>query len=39
MFDAFAFPMTIGALFLLLGTAGALRRIELTEGEIEAVSG
>jgi len=28
MFDAFAFPMTMGALFLLLGAAGALRRIE-----------
>ena len=27
MFDAFAFPMTMGALFLLLGVAGALRRI------------
>ena len=28
MFDAFAFPMTMGALFLLLGVAGALRRLE-----------
>ncbi|WP_046769381.1 O-antigen ligase family protein [Jiangella alkaliphila] len=28
MFDAFAFPMTMGTLFLLLGTAGALRRTE-----------
>ncbi|WP_116950080.1 O-antigen ligase family protein [Jiangella endophytica] len=28
MFDAFAFPMTMGTLFLLLGTAGALRKIE-----------
>ena len=27
MFDAFAFPMTMGALFLILGMAGALRRI------------
>lgn len=26
MFDAFAFPMTMGTLFLLLGLAGALRR-------------
>jgi O-antigen ligase len=28
MFDAFSFPMTMGALFLLLGAAGALRRLE-----------
>jgi hypothetical protein len=28
MFDAFAFPMTMGTLFLLLGMAGALRRTE-----------
>lgn len=28
MFDAFSFPMTMGALFLLLGMAGALRRLE-----------
>jgi O-antigen ligase len=28
MFDAFAFPMTMGTLFLLLGLAGAFRRIE-----------
>ena len=27
MFDAFAFPMTMGALFLILGIAGAFRRI------------
>ncbi|MFF2271634.1 O-antigen ligase family protein [Agromyces sp. NPDC058136] len=27
-FDAFAFPMTMGALFLLLGVGGALGRIE-----------
>ncbi|CAM5401927.1 hypothetical protein [Leifsonia shinshuensis] len=27
-FDAFAFPMTMGTLFLILGLAGALRRIE-----------
>ena len=30
MFDAFAFPMTMGALFLVLGIAGALRRITST---------
>jgi O-antigen ligase len=29
-FDAFAFPMTMGTLFLVLGLAGALRRIEDT---------
>lgn len=28
MFDAFAFPMTMGVLFLTLGLAGALRRVE-----------
>lgn len=28
MFDAFAFPMTMGTLFLLLGMSGALRKIE-----------
>lgn len=28
MFDAFAFPMTTGTLFLILGLAGALRRLE-----------
>jgi polysaccharide biosynthesis protein PslJ len=28
MFDAFSFPMTMGALFLLLGMAGATRRLE-----------
>jgi O-antigen ligase len=28
MFDAFAFPMTMGCLFLLLGVAGCLRRLE-----------
>ena len=27
MFDAFAFPMTMGTLFLVLGAAGALRRL------------
>jgi O-antigen ligase len=27
-FDAFAFPMTMGLLFLVLGLAGALRRVE-----------
>ncbi len=29
-FDAFAFPMTMGTLFLILGLAGSLRRIEGT---------
>lgn len=29
-FDAFAFPMTMGALFLVLGMAGALRKLEST---------
>ena len=28
MFDAFAFPMTMGTLFVVLGVAGALRHIE-----------
>lgn len=28
MFDAFAFPMTMGTLFVVLGIAGALRHIE-----------
>lgn len=28
MFDAFSFPMTMGALFLILGIAGAFRRLE-----------
>ena len=28
MFDAFAFPMTMGLLFLILGLGGAFRRIE-----------
>ena len=31
LFDAFAFPMTMGTLFLILGLAGALRRITLGE--------
>ncbi len=30
-FDAFAFPMTMGTLFLVLGLAGSLRRIERAE--------
>lgn len=29
MFDTFAFPMTMGTLFLILGTSAALRRIEM----------
>lgn len=32
LFDAFAFPMTMGTLFLLLGIAGALRRLRVVEG-------
>lgn len=28
MFDAFAFPMTMGTLFLLLGMIGCLHRVE-----------
>lgn len=31
MFDAFAFPMAMGTLFLVLGLAGALRRIERSQ--------
>lgn len=31
MFDAYAFPMTMGTLFLILGIAGAFRRIALEE--------
>jgi len=31
MFDAFAFPMTMGALFLILGIAGAFRRVVSTD--------
>lgn len=31
MFDAFAFPMSMGTLFLMLGLAGALRRIHLSQ--------
>ncbi|MDR7110846.1 O-antigen ligase [Microbacterium trichothecenolyticum] len=37
MFDAFNFPMTMGTLFLLLGLAGALRRIELQKAGLEAL--
>lgn len=33
-FDAFAFPMTMGTLFLVLGLAGALRRIERGDSDI-----
>lgn len=35
MFDAFAFPMTMGTLFLLLGMAGALRRTEDRVGAMQ----
>ncbi|GEK86253.1 hypothetical protein GCM10007198_03830 [Microbacterium aerolatum] len=31
MFDAFAFPMSMGTLFFVLGLAGALRRIQQTD--------
>lgn len=37
MFDAFAFPMTMGTLFLLLGIAGALRRIEKRAPDFDAL--
>ena len=37
MFDAFNFPMTMGTLFLLLGLAGALRRIEIQKAGWEAL--
>jgi O-antigen ligase len=33
MFDAFAFPMSMGTLFLVLGLAGALRRIHQSSAE------
>lgn len=34
-FDAFAFPMTMGALMLIIGIAGALRRIELSRDYLQ----
>ncbi|WP_091492801.1 O-antigen ligase family protein [Microbacterium pygmaeum] len=37
MFDAFAFPMTMGTLFLILGMAGALRRIEAARAGLAAL--
>jgi len=37
MFDAFAFPMTMGTLFLILGLAGALRRIEDAKAGLAAL--
>jgi len=37
MFDAFAFPMTMGTLFLTMGIAGALRRIEHAKTDLEAL--
>ncbi|MGB3375153.1 MAG: O-antigen ligase family protein [Microbacterium sp.] len=39
MFDAFAFPMSMGTLFLLLGMAGALRRIERTRHDSVLLQG
>jgi O-antigen ligase len=38
MFDAFAFPMTMGSLFLILGMAGALRRTALAAPEERTVT-
>lgn len=35
MFDAFAFPMTMGALFLLLGMTGCFRKISMAEDDEE----
>ncbi|MFB7891625.1 O-antigen ligase family protein [Microbacterium sp. NPDC056044] len=37
MFDAFAFPMTMGTLFLILGLAGALRRVEDAKAGLAAL--
>jgi O-antigen ligase len=37
-FDAFAFPMTMGALFLVLGMAGAFTRLSDSEPEGDEVS-
>lgn len=37
MFDAFAFPMTMGTLFLALGLAGALRRVEDAKAGLAAL--
>lgn len=37
MFDAFAFPMTMGLLFLILGMCGALRRIEYASADVLSV--
>jgi O-antigen ligase len=37
MFDAFAFPMTMGTLFLILGLGGALRRIEDAKAGLAAL--
>lgn len=39
MFDAFAFPMSMGTLFFVLGLAGALRRIHQPEPFPAAVQG
>ena len=38
MFDAFAFPMTMGSLFLILGMAGALRRTAPTPPEERTIT-
>ena len=37
-FDAFSFPMVASLLFLMLGCAGALRRLTLEDAEADAVS-
>ncbi|GAA1978796.1 O-antigen ligase family protein [Microbacterium pumilum] len=37
MFDAFAFPMTMGTLFVTLGICGALRRIEDAKAGLAAL--
>ena len=36
VFDAFAFPMTMGVLFLLLGVSGALSRLERATAKVGA---
>lgn len=39
MFDAFAFPMSMGTLFLILGLAGALRRIHQSQSTLYPAQG
>lgn len=38
MFDAFAFPMTMGTLFVVLGIAGAMRRLEWGKIDVKGSS-